>query len=126
MRVVEPGHIYEVANADGDDEQRIVFVRRRDSDAERLPDDQGHEGILSQELLRVLINRTLYLNDEDPCTEDVEIVHKLRDCLKAYESRAARRSIEKLSMPERTDGCDICHHLLCFHDSGKIEHGIPR
>ena len=70
---------------------------------------------------------TLYLNDEDPCAEDIEIVHKLRDCLRLYESRAARRTIEKLTMPEKADACPLCHHLLCAHrHSERLEHEIPR
>lgn len=114
MRVIEPGHIYEIFNVDGDGEQRITFVRRRDSDGEITSQDR-HPGILGQELLRVLINRTLFLSEEDPCVEDVEIVNKLRECLQRYESRATRRTIEKFSMPERSDACPICHHLLCNH-----------
>lgn len=126
MKVIEPGHVYEIVNVDGDGVQTITFVRRRGNDAEVLTDGR-HEGILSQELIRVLINRTLYLNDEDPCQEDVEIVHKLRDCLRLYESRASRRTIEKLTMPEMADACPICHHLLCAHrHPDRIEHERTR
>lgn len=113
MKIVEPGHVYDVENVDGDGTQRIMFVRRRDSAAKKL--DTSTEGILSQELLRVLIDRTLYLNAEAPCSEDVEIVDKLRECLRLYESRAARRSIERLSMPEREPVCATCGHIRCEH-----------
>lgn len=115
MRIIEPGHVYEVENVDGDGTQVITFVRRRGDDGDLLPAYQRHEGILTQELLRVAIDRTLYLNAENPCREDVEIVDRLRDVLRAYEARAARRSLEKLSMPERKLLCPVCHHLLCFH-----------
>ena len=125
MQIIDPGHVYRLYNADGEGTQTIRFVRRRGDDGERI--ETKSEGILSQELLRVLINRTLYLNDEDPCIEDVEIVHKLRDCLKLYESRAARRTIEKLSMPEKTDACPICHHLLCNHrTNSRLDHDLSR
>lgn len=116
MIAIDAGHLYEVSNADGDGTQRIQFVVRRDLAGEPLPPERRREGILSQELLRVLIDRTLYLNSEDPCDEDVQIVHKLRDCLRLYESRAARRTIEKLSMPEHADTCDECGHILCGHE----------
>lgn len=115
MNVLEPGHVYEVVNVDGDDVQEIRFVRRRDDEARLLPQDDRDEGILSQELLRVLIDRTLYLNAEAPCPENVLIVHQLRGALVEYESRAARRTIEKLPMPERQDVCEICQHILCDH-----------
>jgi hypothetical protein len=119
VKIIVAGHVYEVENVDSDTfppgVQRIEFVQRRDGAGELLPEHLRQEGILSQELLRVLIDRTLYLNAENPCREDVEIVDSLRDVLRAYEARAARRSIEKLSMPERRPRCPICHHLLCFH-----------
>lgn len=114
MKILDPGHEYEVENIDGSGTQKIQFVKRRDSKAELLPESQREEGIQSQELLRVLIDRTIYLHTEQPWQENVKIVQNLRDCLRLYESRAARRHIEKLSMPERFDTCKECGHLLCF------------
>lgn len=118
MKVIEPGHVYDVENVDGPGKQRIEFVRRRDDAARLLPPKERTEGILSQELLRVLIDRTLYLNQEAPCTENVEIVDALRLALTRYESRAARRSIEGLPMLEREPTCGVCGHVLCLHDRG--------
>jgi hypothetical protein len=115
MRVVDPGHIYEVQNVDGDGVQRIMFVRRRNDEATILPQAEREEGILTQELLRVCIDRTLYLNAEAPCPENVTIVNALRQALKEYESRAARRTIEKHPMIERMDVCEECQHALCTH-----------
>lgn len=114
MRVIDPGHLYEVENVDGDGTQRIQFVKRRGPDAELLPEKDRLEGIQSQELLRVLIDRTFYLHREQPWQENVKILHHLRDALRLYESRAARRHIEKLSMPELADPCGKCGHILCF------------
>lgn len=105
-----------MTHVDGDGEQRVEFVRRRDGVGEVLPPAARRPGILTQELLRVAIDRTLYLYAEAPCAEDTEIVDMLRKCLALYESRAARRSIEKLSKPERAEPCPICGHLLCFHE----------
>jgi hypothetical protein len=115
VNIIEPGHVYDVQNVDGDGTQRIRFVRRRDDEAVMLRHDDRTEGILGQELLRVLIDRTLYLNAEAPCSENVAIVESLRAALKAYESRAARRTIEKHPMPERADVCEVCQHVLCTH-----------
>jgi hypothetical protein len=120
VNVIEPGHLYEVENVDGQGTQEIRFVKRRDSNAELLSPELRQEGILTQELLRVCIDRTLYLNAENPCREDVTIVDMLRDVLRAYETRASRRAIEKLSMPERQKGCPVCGHLLCFHSSRRV------
>jgi hypothetical protein len=125
MRVIEPGHLYAVRNVDGDGEQTIRFVRRRDNAG--CPTNGRQRGILGQELLRMLIDRTLYLAAEAPCAEDVQIVDGLRDCLRLYESRAARRTIERLPMPERHDVCPICHHILCDHrHPERLEHEAGR
>ena len=115
MRVIDPGHIYEVQNVDGDGSQRIEFVRRRDDEAVVLDQTSRREGILTQELLRVAIDRTLYLNAEGPCHENIEIIDCLRRALSLYESRAARRTVEKHPMIERADVCEVCQHLLCSH-----------
>jgi len=115
MKIVEPGHVYEVENVDGVGTQRIEFVQRRNSNAHLLPETERKEGILTQELLRVAIHRTLYLNAEAPCVENIEIVEALRRALSLYESRAARRTIEKKPMIENERVCSICHHILCDH-----------
>jgi hypothetical protein len=116
MEVLEDGHLYEVRNVDGDGSQRIRFVRRRDVDGNPLPEELRHSGILTQELLRVCIDRTLYLYDEAPCDEDTEIIKALRQALRLYESRATRRSIERIPKPELADTCEECGHILCMHN----------
>lgn len=118
MRIIEPGHVYEVENVDGDGVQRIEFVRRRGDDAELLPERLRREGILSQELLRVLIDRTLYLGAEAAWHENIEILTSLRKALQVYEARAAAATIYKTPMPERMPGCPICGHVLCLHHRG--------
>lgn len=115
MRIVEAGHVYEAENVDGPGSQRIAFVRRRDPAGEPLPMAQRAPGMLTQELLRIAIDRTLYLYAEAPCDEDTKIVEKLRECLALYESRAARRIIERTAKPETLLPCSICGHVLCGH-----------
>ena len=115
MRVLVAGHVYALENVDGDSEQVVSFVLRRDTVGEPLPPEARTKGALAQELLRVLIDRTLYLYAEAPCDEDTAIIEKLRDCLSLYEARAARRTIEKLSKPELADVCPHCGHILCLH-----------
>jgi hypothetical protein len=119
MRVLDPGHVYELQNVDGFDKQTIMFVRRRDEHGDPLQREIRHQGILTQELLRVCIDRTLYLYAEAPCDEDTEIIECLRRALVLYEARAARRSIEKLAKPEQAKGCSICGHIFCFHGGSR-------
>lgn len=124
MRIIEPGHVYALENVDGegDSEQHIQFVRRRDDRGELLHEDSRQPGILTQELLRVAIDRTLYLYAEAPCDEDTEIIEHLRAAFTLFESRAARRTIEKLVKPEEADVCAICQHILCGHYKPVLTH----
>lgn len=115
MKVLLAGHHYVLENVDGDGEQEVQFVRRRDERGELLPVEERVEGVLAQELLRVLIDRTLYLYAEAPCDEDTRIIEALRECLTLYESRASRRSLEKLAKPEEAGVCEECGHVLCLH-----------
>lgn len=108
MRVLAEGHVYEVQNIDGDGSQTIHFVRR-------IPKGQAfqHEGILMQELIRVLIDRTNFLNAQVPCHENVTILNNLRESLILLESRAARRKLERATYPERIEFCEFCGHVFC-------------
>lgn len=121
MKVLDDGHIYELENVDGSinggPTQQLHFVRRRDWRGELLPESVRQPGILTQELLRVAIDRTLYLHAEAPCDEDTRIVEHLRAAFSLFESRASRRAIEKLSKPELATACTTCGHIACMgHD----------
>lgn len=117
MRVIDPGHIYALQNVGGDDEQIVRFVRRRDELGEKLDGSRRTPGALTQELLRVAIDRTLYLYAEAPCDEDTRIIEHLRVALTLFESRASRRVLERLAKPEQASACGICGHILCGHRS---------
>jgi hypothetical protein len=84
MKIIEPGHIYKVENVDGHGTQIIKFVRRRDDNADVLPH------------------------------ENVQVIQMLRECLRLYDSRAARASLKKLNMPEKHKPCNECGHILCM------------
>lgn len=119
MKVIQPGHVYELSNSDGDGKQTLEFVRRRDNDAILLPEQDRREGVQSQEVLRVLIDRTIHLGAEQAWHENIEILNHLRAALKLYEARAAHSSINKLGMSERAQPCIHCGHILCFCEEPK-------
>lgn len=90
VRIVEPGHIYAVKNRDDNSEQIIKFIR---SD---LPGQAGsHDGILCQDLLRILMDRVHFLNKQQPCQENQDIYVRLREVLILFETRAMKRKLEK-------------------------------
>lgn len=89
MKVLEYGHTYEVANKELGN-QIIKFFKN-------LPegDPSNHDGILSQELLRILTNRYLELYAQKPCKETHKIIKYLRKCLILSETRAFRLTLGK-------------------------------
>jgi hypothetical protein len=89
MKIIEKGHIYDLTNKHSG-VQRLTFFKD-------LPEDafSKHDGVLCQEVLRALIDRTIDLNTQVPCHENIEIITKLRDVLILFETRAARRLMEK-------------------------------
>lgn len=94
MKIIDPGHEYELASIDGECVQKIRFVKR-------FRGVENHAGTTNQELLRVLIDRVTRLNDERPWPGNQEIIVHLRMALILHESRALYRKVEKgLLKPE--------------------------
>lgn len=88
MKVIELSHIYQLANK-LNGYQTLTFFKD-------LPKSElGHDGVLCQELLRVLIDRMLGLWSQKPCDESTQIIQKLRECLILFEVRAAKGTLEK-------------------------------
>jgi len=88
MKVIEPGHIYQLENK-LEGKQILTFFKD-------LPKNGNHhDGVLCQEVLRALIDRCLDLFSQKPCNETADIIIKLRECLVLFETRAARGTLEK-------------------------------
>lgn len=95
MKIIDPGHEYEVSSIDGDYPQRIRFVKR-------FRGVENHAGTTNQELLRVLIDRVERLNGERPWIGNKGILKYLRQALVLHEARALCRKVDKeLLKPER-------------------------
>jgi len=88
MKIIDPGHEYELESIDGECPQRVVFVKR-------FRGVQNHAGTINQELLRVLIDRTERLDEERPWIGNKEIIECLRKALVLHEGRALYRKVEK-------------------------------
>lgn len=87
MEVIIPGHKYLLAHLDGDGTQELSFVNR------------GHncdeEGTTNQEVLRALIDRIKFLDNECPWEGNKNIIYHLRMGLLLHETRALERKVEK-------------------------------
>jgi hypothetical protein len=121
MRVIDPGHCYQVDSLDGGDAQRIVFVKREGAG---YPGNVGSwPGTNCQELIRVLIDRVKYLQGQIACPENELVIDRLRSALRLFEERAAQRhGREFVSGPaiEAELTCAVCGHI---HEIG--EHTKP-
>ncbi|SRR6266704_6357952 len=117
MKILDAGHEYLAEGIAGAKPQRITFVKNR---GEKYPGNAGepHGGILSQELMRILIDRTEYLNRQGSCAETEHALAALRQALAWFEVRAARCRGDHINlvhakMLEREPICPICGHNRC-------------
>lgn len=92
MRVIDPGHQYELDTVSHD--RRLTrgstymqFVKRE----EHNPGSEPHHGLMNQEVLRVLIDRVKFLDEQNPCVENGHILKGLRTALFYHELRAYTR-----------------------------------
>lgn len=106
MKCLDPGHIYLLQQLGCDNPQCLVFVKRSGGAIEY---DKEWPGVQVQEVLRVLIDRSEYLDGVIPATETRNAVHWLRMALYEYEARAYRRKRELLNRerPEHDDSAGL-------------------
>lgn len=118
MRVLDPGHDYEVPNYDGEGNQRITFMKREGTN---YPFNVGHyKGTNLQEVIRVLIDRVKYLDTQIDCIENKRLIFNLRKSILDLEVRAASRHGWDLdpdkffqSDIENIPTCKTCGHITC-------------
>lgn len=87
MRVLTDGYEYELDHLDGGTKTVLLFVNR----------EPGHEceGPTTQEVIRALIDRTLYCNHCLPSDLNFQAVYHLRMALALHEARHLIRATEK-------------------------------
>jgi hypothetical protein len=131
MKVVEEGHIYQLNwldgnppiehwNSDWDNlNDTLVFVKR---EGDKYPGNIGHHpGTNIQEVLRALIHRVKYLDNQIPDYRNELVIENLRDCIQQLEERAADRHRRKLytisddfeNPIEMLPTCKKCGHIGC-------------
>lgn len=119
MKVLDPGHEYILEGVGDTDVQQIIFVK---NEGPAYPGNVGfHGGILTQELLRVCIDRTKYLNAQGSCMETELALAAMRQALAWYEVRAARcRGThiegEHSDALDNVEPCAVCGHNQCHRD----------
>lgn len=115
MKVIDLGHKYLVDSYDGGYPYYVIFMKR---EGEKFPGNVGkYSGTNCQEIIRVLIDRVQYLDEQDRCVENKQIIENLRLALEAFEVRAARRHGRTLiyneTPIEKDPYCSTCGHIQC-------------
>jgi hypothetical protein len=122
VKVLDPGHLYSLAQLDDvDGAAPSVMLRfvKRVGPAYPGNDSPGYAGTTMQDVLRALIDRALYVDRQDPSPENAEAVEHMRSALWAFEERTARKRGQFVTTrPEHTPVetlpvCARCGHVVC-------------
>lgn len=116
MNVRDPGHCYELNTLDGGAPFGcfLQFVKRKGPNYPGNRDSRP--GTTSQEVLRAVIDRALYVNRQRPCWQTRLSIPLLKLAVWLYERRAAKRHGRGApGYQEATFGetCQACGHVGC-------------
>lgn len=120
MRVLDPGHSYELRNLDEFNSSSpvsyLVFVKR---EGLNYPGNEGsYSGTTLQEVLRACTDRLRYVNHQLPDKNTKKALGLLRLAILCLERRAAKRHHRNgahLTLDEAEFGrcCSKCNHVGC-------------
>ena len=113
MKVIDPGHTYELGVLDGSESAILRFVKREGSD---YPGNVGTQcGTTLQEVLRACMHRVKYLDSQIQCMENKRVIVHLSLAIEMLEQRAAHRH-NRLAPVDSIDGavCPLCLHVGCI------------
>ena len=107
MKIIEPGHIYELSSLDGEHKQQLQFVAREPQN------NRVHAGTITQDVIRCLIDRTKHCDNCLRWEGNDLIIHHLRMALALHEARAILRKTEKgIILPENIITGDDGHFII--------------
>lgn len=127
MKVIDPGHSYDLDHLDDciadvtRSPTHLHFVKRI---GDKFPGNTGHScsGTITQEVIRALIDRTEYVNGQREHARNGRVLHHLREALRELEMRAAEERdadpatlfrIVVAAKPELMPACRECGHVQC-------------
>lgn len=120
MDIIDPGHKYHLRILDAKislTPHVLVFVKR---EGDGYPGNIGHHsGTTTQEVLRALIDRTKYVDNQIHDPRNDHVLAYLRRSIYKFEERAAERHGRVLILPEGLKHieslpvCEKCGHIGC-------------
>ena len=124
METLDSGHSYLLTSFDGGAPIPLRFVKRNVPKEKYPGNDSAYPGTLMQEVLRALIERGEYVNNQFPCRQTEEVIGHFAQALWLLEQRHAERH----GLPDEINEIDLesvatvpfcarCGHIACFCDS---------
>ena len=110
MKVITPGHLYELESMEGAKPQQIQFIEKQK--IEKHPTNAKldytfvtvNDGTTNEEVLLVLIDRLKTLGQKLPSRENALAITKAEECLMWLERRTANRlaqGVENTPLPHK-------------------------
>jgi hypothetical protein len=122
MKIIDPGHRYELLCIDGKEKNYLQFVKRFDpKDPAKYPGNaDARPGTTLQDVIQCCLNRFRYLQNQIPCIENEVCISNMQQCLLMLEQRAAKRhglefDVSRLEVLEFAPLCKTCGHTVCEH-----------
>ena len=121
IEVLDNGHQYRLLSLDGQLDQTLTFVKRCNPPEKFPGNTNAYAGTTIQSVIRCLLDRMRYLQNQIWAPENALIIWLLRACLWLLETRAARRHgrryCHNFEYAEFAPLCSVCGHTECEHQS---------
>lgn len=91
MKVLTPGHKYELASFEGGPPQTLQFIEKQPVEEKSEELCTVNDGTTNEQVLAVVIDRMKYLQDRVPCDKNKLVITRLHQALEALESRTQER-----------------------------------
>lgn len=96
MKVHTAGHLYELANFENAGTPQLLQFIHKEPKGETTELITVAEGTTNEEVLRVLIDRMIFLQAKFPCRENAIVITKLEESLMWLEKRTADRKLRNV------------------------------
>ena len=103
MIVVDPGHLYNLKDNKQNTYTPLKFYK------DPVINEEGYNGTTNQEVLRALIDRIKYLDNQLPHPNNKEIIKCLRKAIILHEQRHLDRLLDKNAEIENLETFDDSH-----------------
>jgi hypothetical protein len=103
MKVITPGHTYELPNFEDDSERQVLyFIHKEVQNLGSTELVTINDGTTNEDVLKMLIDRMQFLQKAFPCRENALVITKLDEALMWLEKRTKdreNRNVEGRQLP---------------------------